>query len=71
MIMGPSGSGKTTLMDLLAGRKNIGKMEGKVSSIVRVQVEREPEQMTWIGPAHTSHPRTTLPPGPLQRLPRL
>jgi ABC-type nitrate/sulfonate/bicarbonate transport system ATPase subunit len=28
--MGPSGSGKTTLLDLLAGRKTVGKTEGKV-----------------------------------------
>ena len=27
-VMGPSGSGKTTLLDLLAGRKNQGKMSG-------------------------------------------
>ena len=30
VIMGPSGSGKTTLLDLLAGRKNIGTMQGKI-----------------------------------------
>jgi len=28
--MGPSGSGKTTMLDLLAGRKTVGKMEGTV-----------------------------------------
>jgi ABC-type proline/glycine betaine transport system ATPase subunit len=26
----PSGSGKTTLMDLLAGRKTVGSMEGEI-----------------------------------------
>ncbi|MEW5308615.1 MAG: hypothetical protein WDW38_000559 [Sanguina aurantia] len=29
-LMGPSGSGKTTLLDVLAGRKNAGKLEGSV-----------------------------------------
>jgi ATP-binding cassette subfamily G (WHITE) protein 2 len=29
-LMGPSGSGKTTLMDILAGRKNAGTIEGSV-----------------------------------------
>jgi len=29
-LMGPSGSGKTTLMDLVAGRKNAGTIEGDV-----------------------------------------
>mmetsp|Transcript_20283 Transcript_20283/g.28311 ORF Transcript_20283/g.28311 Transcript_20283/m.28311 type:complete len:604 (+) Transcript_20283:493-2304(+) len=28
--MGPSGSGKTTLMDILAGRKNVGQIEGEI-----------------------------------------
>lgn len=28
--MGPSGSGKTTLMDILSGRKNVGKISGEV-----------------------------------------
>uniref|UniRef100_A0A1D2A9Y0 ABC transporter domain-containing protein n=4 Tax=Auxenochlorella protothecoides TaxID=3075 RepID=A0A1D2A9Y0_AUXPR len=29
-LMGPSGSGKTTLMDILSGRKNVGKISGEV-----------------------------------------
>jgi len=29
-LMGPSGSGKTTLLDVVAGRKNRGKIEGEV-----------------------------------------
>ena len=29
-LMGPSGGGKTTLLDVAAGRKNSGKIEGKV-----------------------------------------
>lgn len=29
-LIGPSGSGKTTLMDILAGRKTQGKIEGKL-----------------------------------------
>lgn len=29
-LMGPSGSGKTTLLDVLAGRKNSGKIKGKI-----------------------------------------
>lgn len=28
--MGPSGSGKTTLLDVLAGRKTVGTITGKV-----------------------------------------
>jgi ABC-type bacteriocin/lantibiotic exporter with double-glycine peptidase domain len=28
--MGPSGSGKTTVLDLLAGRKTVGTMEGTI-----------------------------------------
>jgi len=29
-LMGPSGSGKTTLMDILSGRKTIGRIEGEI-----------------------------------------
>jgi ABC-type transporter Mla maintaining outer membrane lipid asymmetry ATPase subunit MlaF len=29
-LMGPSGSGKTTLMDILAGRKTLGSIEGEI-----------------------------------------
>lgn len=29
-LMGPSGSGKTTLLDVIAGRKNVGTVEGSV-----------------------------------------
>uniref|UniRef100_A0A7S3YX25 ABC transporter domain-containing protein n=1 Tax=Lotharella globosa TaxID=91324 RepID=A0A7S3YX25_9EUKA len=29
-LMGPSGSGKTTLLDVLAGRKNVGKIDGEI-----------------------------------------
>lgn len=29
-LMGPSGSGKTSLLDLLAGRKTVGKTEGDI-----------------------------------------
>jgi ABC-type multidrug transport system ATPase subunit len=28
--MGPSGSGETTLLDLLAGRKTVGSMQGSI-----------------------------------------
>ena len=27
-MMGPSGSGKTTMLDLMAGRKTVGEMQG-------------------------------------------
>lgn len=41
-LMGPSGSGKSTLLDLLSGRKNYGRCEGRVlfkgSSIADQQV---------------------------------
>ena len=29
-IVGPSGAGKTTFLDIMAGRKSIGKVEGKI-----------------------------------------
>lgn len=29
-LLGPSGAGKTTFLDMLAGRKNVGKMSGKI-----------------------------------------
>merc|ERR1719310_640621 len=29
-LMGPSGSGKTTLLDIVAGRKNTGKIDGDI-----------------------------------------
>lgn len=38
-LMGPSGSGKTTLMDILAGRKNAGTIEGSILINGRKQSE--------------------------------
>lgn len=30
-LLGPSGAGKSTLMDMLAGRKSVGRLTGQVS----------------------------------------
>ena len=32
-LMGASGAGKTTLLDVIAGRKNSGKMEGQARAL--------------------------------------
>ena len=49
--MGPSGSGKTTLLDVLAGRKNAGKV--RMMSICCLHI---PTAQNWVSIEHTTNP---------------